>query len=124
MDKVKHHISSYYLLTRVLIALLFLTFISVLVTQLHFGAFTVAVALLIASVKVFLVLIYFMHLKYENLFLKLIVGGVFVVFALVIIITFILTGLGVVIDDPEAMYIIWTVLPIIGLLFVVNYIKR
>ena len=37
----------------------------------------------------------------------------------VIAIGFILTGLGVVIDDPEAMYIIWTVLPGIGLLLVI-----
>ena len=34
----------------------------------------------------------------------------------VFIIGFILTGLEVVIDDPEAMYIIWTVLPGLGIL--------
>jgi hypothetical protein len=34
----------------------------------------------------------------------------------VAIIGFILSGLSVVIDDPEAMYIIWTVLPAIGVL--------
>ena len=31
-------------------------------------------------------------------------------------IVFVLTGLGVVIDDPEAMYIIWMVLPALGFL--------
>jgi cytochrome c oxidase subunit 4 len=30
-----------------------------------------------------------MHLKYESLFIKLMVGGVFLLFALVVIITFI-----------------------------------
>ena len=33
----------------------------------------------------------------------------------IVIIAYMLTGLGVVIDDPEAMYIIWTVLTGIGL---------
>jgi len=35
------------------------------------------------------VLIYFMHLKYEKRFLQIIVAGIFVVYALVIVITFI-----------------------------------
>ena len=37
----------------------------------------------------------------------------------VVFIAFVLTGLGVVIDDPEAMYIIWTVLPGLGFLITV-----
>jgi caa(3)-type oxidase subunit IV len=49
----------------------------------------VAVALIIACVKVATVLINFMHLKFENLFLKLLVTGVFVMFTLVIILTFV-----------------------------------
>ena len=89
MDEIKHHISSFSSLTRILVLLLLLTAISVLVTEIHFGAMSVFVALLVASVKVSLVLIYFMHLKYENLLLRLMVSGVFLVFALVIIITFI-----------------------------------
>jgi len=41
-----------------------------------------------------------------------ILGLIFVIF-----VAFILTSLGVVIDDPEAMYIIWAVLPAIGIVF-------
>jgi cytochrome c oxidase subunit 4 len=53
------------------------------------GTFTVALALLLASAKVTIVLTYFMHLKFENLLLRLMVGGVFLLFAIVIAITFI-----------------------------------
>ncbi len=89
MKNGETHISSYTSHAVILIILLILTFVSVLVTGFHFGAFSVAVALIIASVKVGTVLTYFMHLKFENLFLRLMVAGVFVLFALVIIITFI-----------------------------------
>ena len=89
MSNDEKHISSYQSLTVVLVILLFLTAISVLVTGFHLGALTVAVALLIASVKVFIVLRQFMHLKFENRFLRLAVAGVFALFAVVTIITFI-----------------------------------
>ncbi len=89
MKNDEKHISSYPSLTVVLAILLFLTTISVLVTGFHLGALTVAVALLIASVKVYIVLTQFMHLRFENRFLRLAVTGVFVLFALVTVITFI-----------------------------------
>lgn len=83
------HISSYTSHAIVLIILLILTTASVLVTGWHLGAFSVAVALLIASIKVRTVISYFMHVKFESLFIRLMITGVFVVYALVIIITFI-----------------------------------
>jgi cytochrome c oxidase subunit 4 len=89
MKQGELHISSFYSLAVVLVILLSLTTISVLVTGWHLGALTVAVALIIACVKATTVITYFMHMKFENLFLKLLVSGVFVLFALVIIITFI-----------------------------------
>jgi len=83
------HISSYYSHAIVLITLLVLTSISVLATGWRLGAFTVALALLIASVKVSIVIYNFMHVKHESLFIKLMIIGVFAVYALVIVITFI-----------------------------------
>lgn len=83
------HISSYTSHALVLIGLLVLTFLTVFVANLDLGAFSIAGALTVASVKVFIVLTYFMHLKFESLFIKLIVGGVFLLFVLVIVITFI-----------------------------------
>ena len=89
MDKEKHHISSYTSHAVILIALLVLTFITVFVSEINFGTFSVGVALIIASVKATTVLTYFMHLKYESRFTQWMVAGVFILFALVIIITFI-----------------------------------
>jgi cytochrome c oxidase subunit 4 len=82
------HISGYDTLGIVLIVLLILTTLSVVITGIHLGAITVGIALLIASIKVAIVLFYFMHLRSENLFLKLAVSGVFVLYGLVLIITF------------------------------------
>ncbi|MFZ2285688.1 MAG: cytochrome C oxidase subunit IV family protein [Bacteroidales bacterium] len=83
------HISSYESLVVVLAILLALTTVSVLITGFHLGALTVALALLIACVKVAIVLTQFMHLKFENRFLRLAVSGVFLLYTLVVIITFI-----------------------------------
>ncbi|NEW81102.1 MAG: caa(3)-type oxidase subunit 4 [Mariniphaga sp.] len=89
MKNHEDHTSSYSLNLTVLLILLILTTISVLAVKFHLGAFTVAVALIIASVKVAIVLTYFMHLKFEDLLLRLMVGGVFLLFAIVVVITFI-----------------------------------
>ena len=89
MKNSEVHISGYKDLALVLLGLLTLTLISVLVTELHFGAASVFVALAIACVKVYLVLLFFMHLKFESLILKLMVGMVFLLFLLLVVITFI-----------------------------------
>ena len=83
------HITSYALNLKVLLVLLILTMTSILVIKFHLGAFTVALALILASIKTTIVLTYFMHLKFENLILRLMVGGVFLLFAIIIVITFI-----------------------------------
>lgn len=88
MKKHDDHISSYNLNWTVLLVLLMLTTISILAIKMHLGAYTVALALVLASIKVTIVLTYFMHLKFENLLLRLMVGGVFLLFAIVIAITF------------------------------------
>ena len=89
MKNEETHISSYASHAIVLVVLLILTTISVLVTGFHLGAFSVAVALIIASIKVRTVISYFMHMRFESLFMKLMVTAVFVIFGLIIIITFI-----------------------------------
>jgi cytochrome c oxidase subunit 4 len=89
MDNHDTHISSYQSHGKVLVALLILTTLSVLVTWMDLGVFTIAVALSVASVKVFIVLTWFMHLKFENTFLRGMVIGVFALFTIVLIITFI-----------------------------------
>lgn len=83
------HIIEYKTLSKILLLLLFLTFTTVEITSFHLGPLTVTVALLIAGVKAFIVLSNFMHLKYESLLLRILVAMVFVLFALIVVITFI-----------------------------------
>jgi len=89
MENEKHHITPYRSHALILVILLTLTMISVLATQINFSTFSVGVALLIASVKVTFVLIYFMHLKHESKLIRGMVVGVFTLFAIVVVITFI-----------------------------------
>ena len=88
MHKDSPHITEYKTLGIVLLILLFLTFTTIEVTSYHLRAATVLVALLIAGVKGYIVLTYFMHLKYEGLLLRVLVSAVFLLFATIIIITF------------------------------------
>jgi len=62
----------------VLIALLILTVVTVAVAQVDFGAWNAFIAMFIASVKGALVLLYFMHLKYDDKsYLVIFLVGVF-----------------------------------------------
>lgn len=88
MENKTHHIVPYRTYIYVLIALLICTFISVAITNIELGELTVTGALLLASIKSTLVLTYFMHLKYDKPYIKIMVAFVFVVFVAVIVITF------------------------------------
>lgn len=65
-NQENHHILSYGQLAAVLGALLVLTVVTVAVSYVDLGFFNVPVALTIACTKVTLVLLFFMHLKYEG----------------------------------------------------------
>lgn len=71
----------------VLILLLILTVITVSVAQLDFGAWNTFIAMFIASVKGALVLLYFMHLKYDDKFYWVVFGsGIFFVILLFLLV--------------------------------------
>lgn len=89
MSNNNSHTTEYSVLARVLLVLMFLTFLTISITSVHLVSFTVTIALLIAGTKGFLVLSYFMHLKYESLLLKILVSMVFLLFVLIVLITFI-----------------------------------
>jgi cytochrome c oxidase subunit IV len=59
------HIISYKTLGIILTALLILTAITVFISTMDYGALNIWIALIIASVKASLVLLFFMHMKYE-----------------------------------------------------------
>ena len=78
MTKPHHHTVPLTVYTRVLYALLALTVITVAAAQVDFGILNVFIAMGIATAKAALVLLFFMHLKYENkLFFVIFLTGLF-----------------------------------------------
>lgn len=74
----EHHVISLPTYYKIFGTLIGLTIVTVLAAKIDFGAFNAVVAFGIASVKATLVLGYFMHLKYDNLMNRAIIGsGVF-----------------------------------------------
>ncbi len=84
-----HKIVPYRTFITVWIGLLALTVITVLASWIDLGALNVWLALAIASVKCSLVIAWFMHLKYENRFLKLIFLITLITLAVFIGLTFV-----------------------------------
>lgn len=82
------HILPFALLTRIWLALMVLTGVTVGVTSFDFGYLNVLVAMTVASTKALLVIFFFMHLKYENRMLGVFVLLVFVILAIFIGFTF------------------------------------
>jgi cytochrome c oxidase subunit IV len=82
------HIVKYKTYFFVLLALLTFTTISVLITEIQLGKLAIVGALILATLKSSLVLWYFMHLKYENKILRVMVGLVLFIFIAVVIVTF------------------------------------
>ncbi|MCU4173763.1 cytochrome C oxidase subunit IV family protein [Carboxylicivirga sp. N1Y90] len=82
------HIVPYKTYGIILSVLIVLTLISVAVTRIELASLTVFVAILLAAVKSSFVLIYFMHLKFDNKLLKALVAAVFILIALVMVVTF------------------------------------
>jgi cytochrome c oxidase subunit 4 len=83
----KNHIIPYRTFLYVLAGLIALTLTSVTLTQISLGTLTVAMALLIASIKSFFVLRIFMHLKFEKRMFSIGVAAVALLICTVIIIT-------------------------------------
>lgn len=82
-----HHVVPYKTYGIILAILLLLTAISVAVTQIELDSLTVTVAIVLATIKSALVLYYFMHLKFDDIILHIMVIAVIAVLALVILIT-------------------------------------
>jgi len=81
------HITPYRTHAWVLITLLAFTFVTITVTWIDLSALTVAVALLIATVKATIVLTWFMHLKFESTLFRAFVFMVLFIYVLVILFT-------------------------------------
>ena len=80
----KHYIARYTTLIMVWASLIGLTWLTVKISGIGFGTFSIIAPFLIASIKAFLVVDYFMHLKYERPFFKwilLVVLGTVIILA-------------------------------------------
>ncbi len=84
----EHHVMSTATLATIWVGLLILTAVTVGVSRVDLGFLNITVALTIASCKATLVVFWFMHLRYENALLKLMVLITFVVLAIFIGFTF------------------------------------
>lgn len=73
----QHHIIPLKTYLNVAIALFVLTVLTVVFHQMHLGVLAAPVAFLIAAIKASLVLLYFMHLKYDNMMNRVIFGSAF-----------------------------------------------
>jgi len=88
MENGQPHIVKYQTFAVVLIVLLVFTFSSVAITQLDLGVYSVTAALVFASLKSILVLMYFMHLKFDNKFYAIMMTGIVLILISLISITF------------------------------------
>jgi cytochrome c oxidase subunit IV len=88
MSTEKNHIVPYRTYLFVLAGLLVLTFLSIAITSIDLGGLAVTGALAFAVVKTFLVMTWFMHLKYDKLYIIVWVILVFAVIVVTVIVTF------------------------------------
>jgi len=89
MEKTQHtHIVKYQTFAVILLVLLVFTFSSVAITQFDLGVYSVTAALVFACVKSILVLMYFMHLKFDKKFYAIMMAGIVLLIGSVIAITF------------------------------------
>lgn len=85
----KPHQVGYGVFILVWLALLCLTAVTVSAAGVHLGNWNIFVAMAIATVKVFLVLSFFMHLKYESRLMKLLFGLCVMILGIIIGLTFV-----------------------------------
>ena len=87
MENEKHHIVSYKTYGLILLLLLFLTGISVAVTQIELSRWATAMALILAATKSSFVLAVFMHLKFDQRIYKIMAILIILLLGVVIVIT-------------------------------------
>ncbi len=74
MSEHETHIVPYKSNVLIWIDLLIMTFVTIEIAQFDFHDLTVVIALLVASIKTYLVGYFFMHLKFENRMFRIFVG--------------------------------------------------
>ncbi|MDT8392477.1 MAG: cytochrome C oxidase subunit IV family protein [Bacteroidales bacterium] len=88
MSEHETHIVSYKSNVLIWIDLLILTFVTVEIAQFDFHDLTVVIALMVASMKTYLVGYFFMHLKFENVMFRIFAGIMAFIFISVLAVLF------------------------------------
>lgn len=86
-DATSHHIVSPLEYTFVYVALIIGTIVTVLVADVDLGVFNPIIALAIASLKAMIVILFFMHVKYQSKLVKMTVAAGFFTFLVLITMT-------------------------------------
>jgi cytochrome c oxidase subunit 4 len=82
-----HHVSSSAMFFNVLLALLVLTVVTVGASRIDFGPANMLIAMLIASVKASLVILFFMHVKWDTAINKIVFLSSFLFLSLLFVFT-------------------------------------
>ncbi|MBZ4644357.1 MAG: cytochrome c oxidase subunit [Deferribacteres bacterium] len=88
MSAENKHIVSYKTFVSVWVILMFLTAVTVWIAKIDLGFLNVVAALTVATTKALIVILFFMHLKYENRLFKISVFITFLILAIFIGFTF------------------------------------
>jgi caa(3)-type oxidase subunit IV len=82
-----HHVSSTAMFTKVLVALLILTALTVSSSRVDFGGANMLIAMAIASIKASLVIAFFMHMKWDTAINKIVFLSSFLFLSLLFVFT-------------------------------------
>jgi cytochrome c oxidase subunit 4 len=82
------HDSGYGIYIMVWLGLVALTSITVTIAGIHLGSLTLIAALTIAVIKTTLVVTYFMHVRFDNLTIKVFIFVCLLIFIIIMILTF------------------------------------
>jgi len=82
------HEVSYGTYIMVWLGLVALTAITVTIAGIHLGSVTLIAALMIASIKTILVVSYFMHVRFDNMTIKVFIYVCLVIFIIIMLLTF------------------------------------
>jgi len=88
MSEDKNHIVAYKDHILVLLLLITLTGLTVAITSVELGPYNTAAAMVIASIKALIVLLYFMHLRFDQKIYRFMTTIVLLIFIAVVVITF------------------------------------
>lgn len=87
-DHAEVHIAPVKAYVGIFLTLVCLTLITVAVSHLNMYKFTIFVAMLIATVKATLVLLYFMHIRYEKALYAYMIAAVLATYGIFVALTF------------------------------------